>query len=205
MKIAHLGKLTFTYEIYQKIHQDFRVLGNVLHFRHEKYLEGEPVSYDSIQDIVDSVRLGHADLGIIPLKNRIVGKINSYDLKDVRIIRKIKLPIKMALGGLGNKEEIRYVISKSEALMQCEKYISSKKLIKLESNNTVSGIEQIVRYRLNDMAVICSENALLANKLRVYEKDISDIKPNYTIFGIICAIRELNPAHDLFPWFKALP
>ena len=174
MKIAHLGKLTFTYEVYQK------------------YLEGEPVSYASIQHIVDSVRRSHADLGIVPLENRIVGKINSYDLKDVRIIRKIKLPIKMALGGIGNKKEIRYVISKNEALMQCKKYISSKKLIKIESQNTVSGIEQIVRYHLADRAVICSEKALKYHGLKIYEKDISDIKPNYTIFGIICAIRELN-------------
>lgn len=179
MKIAHLGKLTFTYEIYQK------------------YLEGDSVSYGSIQKIVDSVRQGHADLGIVPLENRIVGKINSYNLKDVKIIREIKLPIKMALGGIGNKEEIRSVISKNEALMQCEKYISGKKLIKLESQNTVSGIEQIVKYRLNDRAAICSEKALKYYGLKVYEKDISDIKPNYTIFGIICASRELNPVLNL--------
>ena len=167
MKIATLGKLTFTYEIY------------------EKYLEGDSVSCDSIQDIVNSVISGYADLGVIPLKNRIVGKINSYNLKDTRIIRKIKLPIKMSIGGLGKEKDIKYVISKKEALEQCKKYIYARKFSVIESESTVKGIEHILKYHIKYRAVICSENALKANGLKIYRKDISDIKPNYTIFGII--------------------
>jgi len=171
MKIAYLGKLTFTHELYEKCLKN----GNdVL------------ISCKTLAGIADAVRNNKAELGILPLKNGIIGKINSYDLNNLKIIKKIKLPIKMSLGGIGNKNKIRYIISKKEVFHQCSDYIKKKKLQIIEEKSTVSGINKILRYNLKDTAVICSEKAMKYHKLKIYQEDISNIKPNYTIFGLIC-------------------
>ena len=185
MKISYLGKLTFTHEVF------------------EKYIKKDSISYSlieckSLSEIADSVRENYADLGILPLTNRIIGKINSYNLDGIEIIEKIKMPIRMSIGGIGKKHEIKCLISKKEAFSQCSRYIKENKLKIIEDNSTVSGIEKILKYKLLDTAVICPYNALKAKNLKVYENDISNIKPNWTIFGLICANRELNPTHKLF-------
>jgi len=91
----------------------------------------------------------------------------------------------MSLGGIGNEKSVKHIISKKEAFYQCSNYIKKKKLQIIEENSTVSGIEKILKYNLKDHAVICSEKAIKQHKLNVYQKDISNIKPNYTIFGLI--------------------
>lgn len=167
MKIASLPPLTYTYEAY------------------EKYMRDNLVSYDNIQGVIDSVKNNQSQLGIIPLENRIIGKINSYDLKGLKIIGRINVPIEMALGGIGYRNGIRKVISKNEALMQCSNYIHFNELETIEEDSTVAGIKNIIEENLTSTAVICSEKALKYYSLKVYEKDISNIIPNYTIFGII--------------------
>jgi len=170
MKIAYLGKLTFTHELYEKCLKN----GNdVL------------ISCKTLAEIADAVRNNEAELGILPLENRIIGKINGYDLNNLKIIKKIKLPIKMSLGGIGDEKDVKHVISKKEVFYQCSNYIKKKKLQIIEEKSTVSGINRILKHNLKDTAVICSEKALKINNLRVYREDISNIKPNYTIFGLI--------------------
>ena len=167
MKIALLPPLSYTYEAY------------------EKYMKNDLISCDNIQEIIDSVNHKDSQLGIIPLENRIIGKINSYDLKGLSIIKKIKLPIEMALGGIGYRNKINKVISKKEALMQCSEYLSFNQLESIEESSTVAGIEKILEKNLIDTAAIGSEKALRHYGLKVYERDISNLKPNYTIFGVI--------------------
>jgi len=176
MKIAYLGKLTFTHEVFEKYikkdSQDYSL-----------------IEYKSLSEIADSVRKNYADMGILPMINRIIGKINSYNLDGIKIIEKIKMPVKLSMGGIGKKHEIKYLISKKEAFSQCSGYIQENKLKIIEDNSTVSGIEKILKYKLLDTAVICPYNALKTKNLKVYENDISNIKPNWTIFGVICASR----------------
>lgn len=167
MKIASLGYLTYTYEVY------------------EKHLQGDCIRCDTLQEIVDSVKEGKVSLGIVPLENKIIGKLNSYNMKGLEIIKTIKLPIEMALGGIGYRGNIKKVISKKEALMQCSEYLRFNEMVVLEENSTVAGIQEILEKNLIDTAVICSERALKYYNLKIYEKDISNLKHNYTMFGII--------------------
>ena len=96
----------------------------------------------------------------------------------------------MALGGIGYRNDIKKVISKKEALMQCSDYISFNQLESIEESSTVVGIQNILKNHIPDTAVICSEKALKHYGLKAYEKDISNIIPNYTIFGIISRCRK---------------
>ena len=172
MKIAYLGPLTFTDDVFQR------------------YIKKDSENYAlltcrTINDIVHAVRQGAADIGIVPLENRIIGRINGSNIEGLQLIKKIKMPIKMALGGLGNKAEINYLISKKEAIAQCSRYINKNWLIPIDAESTAKGIEMLLNYRMNNSAVICSQRALRVSGLRIYEKDISNIKSNWTIFGII--------------------
>ena len=172
MKIAYLGPLTFTDDVFQR------------------YIKKDSENYAlltcrTINDIVHAVRQGAADIGIVPLENRIIGRINGSNIEGLQLIKKIKMPIRMALGGLGNKAEINYLISKKEAIAQCSRYINKNGIIPIDAESTAKGIEMLLNYRMNNSAVICSQRALRVSGLRIYEKDISNIKSNWTIFGII--------------------
>ena len=196
MKIAYLGPLTFTDDVF------------------ERYIKKDSESYallacKSIDNIVYAVKQGFADIGIVPLENRVIGRINGSNIDGLQLIKKIKMPIRMALGGLESKTivkdislslstqrqnggniniveyNIKYLISKKEAIAQCSRYINKNWLIPIDAESTAKGIEMLLNYRMNDSAVLCSERALRMNGLRIYETDISNIKPNWTIFGII--------------------
>src|SRR3989338_1418751 len=122
----------------------------------------------TINDIVHAVKQGVVDIGIVPLENRIIGRINGSDIDGLQLIRKIKMPIRMALGGLGNKAEINYLISKKEAIAQCSRYINKNGIIPIDAESTAKGIEMLLNYRMNNSAVICSQRALRVSGLRIY-------------------------------------
>ena len=149
-------------------------------------------SFGSIRDVVRAVSCGQALIGVVPVRNSSVGEVADTSAAlgehpEVAVLLRRKIPINLSLLAQDGVKpsDIRTVISKGQALLQCREWIRSNlpgaQLI--EAGSTSEGMERALTDR--SVALIGSSVLTENGSLRVVVGDIQDNPGNSTEFAVV--------------------
>ena len=159
-----------------------------------KYNSDAPKYYaKSIDEVLELVAKGEVVEGILPIENKLHGTIretlDGLFYKNIHIVREISLPIHHTLIILkqANKADIKRIISHSQALNQCKKYLKHNfpKAIYEPFSSTAASLQKMIDEGDKAIAVIAPETSLSKDQLKVYARNIEDEKDNSTSFLVI--------------------
>lgn len=164
----------------------------------QKYLQkrekGNRRFYAStIEEVFELVEKGAVELGIVPIENKLHGTVREtldyLFLKKVEIVDEIQIPINHALimHSHAKKGDIKRIISHSQALNQCKKYIKKNfPKAQLEAySSTAAATEKMITSGDKGIAVIAPEIAAENAGLKILGRKIQDDPENVTTFIVI--------------------
>jgi prephenate dehydratase len=142
-------------------------------------------------DILESIRLGQADHGVLPIENSVAGSINTaYDLlleSDLTIEGEVFVRVRHCL--LANAgttaEAVRQVRSHPQALAQCERYLDARGWQAETAYDTAGAAKDLAACPEPGVAVIASRLAAEIYGLQVLDSGIEDYPFNYTRFFVL--------------------
>lgn len=146
-----------------------------------------------IDEIFNLVEKGTVAAGIVPIENKLHGSVretlDGLFSENVQIVSEITIPIHHCLICLthANKDDIKTIISHSQALSQCKKYLQ-KNFSKAElasAPSTGTTIEKLINCTDKSVAVIAPDIAAKNPKLKILANNIEDQHDNATTFAII--------------------
>lgn len=166
-------------------------------------------SFDAVFSAVDK---GLCRYGVIPLENSTAGSVDRvYDLMakyDFRIVRSIRLKIdhNLLVKKGTRREDIREILSHSQAIAQCGDFLSqfpNAKIIPYE--NTALAAKMVAESDRNDLAAIASRDCIQEYGLECLESSVQDFGNNYTRFICIAKKLEIYPGADRTSLMVVLP
>ncbi|WGS82572.1 MAG: prephenate dehydratase domain-containing protein [Candidatus Karelsulcia muelleri] len=167
----------------------FHELATKNFFKKEPYKLVECKTFNKLINVVVTKK---ADIGVIAIENSLVGVlIENYNLIKnfkLKIIGEIYLPINHNLMILkqNDMKNIKQIISHPMALLQCKKYLSKYKNLKItEYADTASAAFFIYKKKKQNIAAIASKEAARVYNLKIIDKNIQTVKKNYTRFFVI--------------------
>ena len=130
---------------------------------------------------------------VLPIENSIEGIVREtidnliQTGADVFIQAEITVPICHCLIAKGKKEEIKTIVSITQAVAQCKKYIADNfpKDIGIILYSSTSGAAKYIKDKDNSFVSISNELCAGLYGLNVIEKDINDVKDNKTRFILV--------------------
>jgi prephenate dehydratase len=163
------------------------------------------VPYRTVPEVLDAVRDGEVDLGVVPIENSIEGTVNytqdalAFD-HSLLIQREIEIDIELCLMARPGKgmDDITEVHSMPVAIAQCHGFLR-RALPRAEIVNSASTADaaRTVAESLPTGAAIAPRNAALQYGLEIIAADVADHPGNRTRFLVVA--REGIPAptgHD---------
>lgn len=168
------------------------------------------IFYRSFEDVFSAVQSGELDYGVIPVHNSTAGSVDStYDLMakyPVYIVSQVTLEINHCLAAKkGTKiEDITRVYSHSQALSQCEEFISRSGLKTAEYGNTATAAEKVAKSD-EDIAAICSAECAERLGLDILAENIADCSVNRTQFICIARDMQVSPDSDSVSVMLSIP
>jgi prephenate dehydratase len=148
------------------------------------------VGFDSILDVLEAVKNGDVDLGVVPIENSIEGPVGvTLDLMvhdyDLKIRREIIIPIShnLLINPDAEIDDIKYVYSHIQALSQCRKFTDAMDVV-VNSTPSTSAAAEMIRGR-KDSASIGTKRAAEIYGLKIAASDIQDYKNNVTRFVVL--------------------
>ncbi len=151
----------------------------------------EFVAKPTLTDVFMSIEQGDADSGVVPVENSTQGSVReTLDLlldKELMVRGEIITPIRhnLIINPLTRVDEIRRILSHSQALAQCKKYLHSKFYgIPQEPVSSTARAVELLRDR-SDCAAIGTRLAAEIYGMKVVEEGIEDNPNNFTRFYII--------------------
>jgi monofunctional chorismate mutase len=145
----------------------------------------------TFQEICLAVSSGRAEAGLLPVENSTTGSIHtSYDLLleyDLHIVGELILPVRhcaMLAPGV-EVDTVRQVISHTQALEQCARWISSQGWEPVPVYDTAGAARILAQEKRPDRAAIASETAARLYGLTVIARSIQDVQENYTRFLLL--------------------
>ncbi|YCJ92405.1 MAG: prephenate dehydratase [Candidatus Karelsulcia muelleri] len=161
----------------------------------KKFFKKEPyklVECKTFKKLINVVVTKKAEIGVIAIENSLVGVIiENYNLIKnfkLKIIGEIYLPINQNLMILKQNDikNIKQIISHPMALLQCKKYLSKYKNLKItEYADTAEAAFFIYKKKKKNIAAIASKEAARVYNLKIIDKNIQTVKKNYTRFFVI--------------------
>jgi prephenate dehydratase len=152
-------------------------------------LEHRP--FPSIRTVFESVEVGRARWGIVPMDNSQAGSINeTYDLflrHGLHLVGEAIVRVDHALLALPGStiDDLREVVSHPQAIAQCEEFLSALEVTVRAEYNTAGAAKQIADERLEGVAAIASARAGELYGLAVLAERIQTYPDNYTRFGVL--------------------
>src|SRR3989442_376388 len=145
----------------------------------------------SIRKVFESVEVGRARWGLVPMDNSQAGSINeTYDLflrhglhQGGETVVRVDHCL-LALPGTAI-DDLREVISHPQAIAQCEEFLNALEVDVRAEYNTAGAAKQIAEERLAHTAAIASRRAGEVYGLDVLAKRIQTYPDNSTRFGAL--------------------
>ncbi|MBA47254.1 MAG: prephenate dehydratase [Dehalococcoidia bacterium] len=160
----------------------------------------------NIFDVLDSVETSDENKGIVPIENSRVGTILEtidylINSKNIFINKEILLPIEACLitkEKTTDLSEIREIISKPEAINQCNLWIKKNltKNIKLTEYPSTAEAVSDLRNLDSSVAAIANSRSAEINNCNILVKGIQDYKNNITRFAIVSNYRNDRSGND---------
>jgi prephenate dehydratase len=160
-------------------------------FSHEaclRFLPGhEPMAVATFSEVVDAVRSGKADLGMLPIANNEAGETGARELIEKANLRTVDEPVlsvRMHLLGVpsASLDQIRTVVSHPVALRQCAQSLTALGVNTEETSNTALAAKALTN---PNCGVLASEVAAELYGLAILKRDVHDRPDNATQFAII--------------------
>jgi prephenate dehydratase len=145
----------------------------------------------SIRTVFESVEVGRAAWGLVPLDNSQAGSINeTYDLflrHGLHLVGETIVRVDHALLALPGSaiDDLREVISHPQAIAQCEEFLSTLEVTVRAEYNTAGAAKRIAEDRLEGTAAIASRRAGELYGLEALAERIQTYPDNYTRFGAL--------------------
>jgi prephenate dehydratase len=147
--------------------------------------------FPSIRTVFESVEVGRARWGIVPMDNSQAGSINeTYDLflrHGLHLVGEAIVRVDHALLALPGStiDDLREVVSHPQAIAQCEEFLSVLDVTVRAEYNTAGAAKRIAEDGLQQVAAIASRRAAELYKLDVLADRIQTYPDNYTRFGAL--------------------
>ena len=149
--------------------------------------------YDSFRAVLEAVRDGSVDYGILPLENTTAGSINdAYDLlaeMDLSLVGEEVQRVDHCLVGLDDQVQIAdltRVFSHPQALAQCTGFLATVDHIHVESFvDTAMAVKKVRADGDPKQAAIASEEAARLYGLHVLKRSIANQRENYTRMVVV--------------------
>lgn len=147
------------------------------------------IFFNDLETVIDSVLNHKVDCGIAPIENSLEGSIgitlDALKNFDIYIIGEVVVPIKHCLLSNGHMEDIKVILSHSQALAQCRKFIRENfKDIRIQSTDSTSYAAKLTS-EFPEMAAIASRESAEKYGLEILADDIQDHKENFTRFVVL--------------------
>jgi prephenate dehydratase len=162
--------------------------------------DGEHRPLPSIRTVFESVEVGRAAWGLVPMDNSQAGSINeTYDLflrHGLHLVGETIVRVDHCLLALPGSsiDELREVVSHPQAIAQCEEFLSTLEVTVRAEYNTAGAAKRISEERLEHTAAIASRRAAELYRLDVLADRIQTYPDNYTRFGALS--RDPSPLGD---------
>jgi len=164
-------------------------------------IQGKPIAFDSIMEVIDAVDQNIIDIGVVPIENSIEGPVgvtldllaNDYNLK---IKNEIILPIRhnLLLNEDSSIEDIELVYSHIQPLSQCRKFIEKIGAKPIAAPST-SAAAKMIKGKKN-AAAIGTRKAAEIYGLKIAAENIQDFENNLTRFVVIGKEDHKPTGHD---------
>ncbi|MCD7721271.1 MAG: prephenate dehydratase [Prevotellaceae bacterium] len=147
---------------------------------------------DSFEQVFDTLRDDPEALAMVAIENTLAGSLlHNYELlreSGATVIGEHKLRISHSIMCLPDEDwtDLREVNSHPVALMQCRRFLSRHKELKVvEVTDTAGAARDISQLWLHGHAAICHKDAAKTYNLRVLEEGIETNKHNFTRFLVL--------------------
>lgn len=157
----------------------------------ELFPEARFVFYPVFSDVLNAVRTGGADKGVLPVENSSAGRVTDVHRllpeAQVFITGEHFLRIEHHLLGVRGTQlqDVSSVYSHPQALTQCSEFILKTGVRTRACDNTALAAKEIARKNDKSCAAIASKSAANENGLVVLKENIEDSSENRTRFLII--------------------
>jgi chorismate mutase/prephenate dehydratase len=156
-------------------------------------------AFDSFRLVVEAVRNGSVQYGLLPIENTTAGSINdAYDLlarMDVSLVGEEVQKVDHVLMAMEDVplERIKRILSHPQAIAQCANFLAGLPHTHVESfANTALAARKVRDDKDLSQAAIGSEEAARHWGLTVIARQITDHRENYTRF-VVVAERPVTP------------
>src|SRR2546423_6083529 len=145
----------------------------------------------SIRTVFESVEVGRARWGLVPMDNSQAGSINeTYDLflrHGLHLVGETIVRVDHSLLALPGTaiDDVHEVVSHPQAIAQCEEFLSSLDVNVRAEYNTAGAAKRIADGRLEGVAAIASRRAGELYGLAVLAARIPTYPDHYTRFGAL--------------------
>ncbi|NLE37790.1 MAG: prephenate dehydratase [Pirellulaceae bacterium] len=149
----------------------------------------ELVPVGTIAAVFEEVHSGQSDMGLVPIENstdgRVADTLDMFTRVPVRICGEVELPIHHALLAKCERQEVREVYSKPQALSQCRnwlaRHVPGARAVEVTSTSMAAELAA----EKPGVAAIASRQAGIQFGLNVLAEKIEDNPHNVTRFSII--------------------
>lgn len=160
----------------------------------------DPRFVECWEDVVEAVRSGEADYGLLPVENSSTGSVHEvFDLimaNRCHIAAAVDVPVRQCLLGVKGThlEDIQIVVSHPQALAQCREFIRAHGFAEQSYGNTATAAALVAEKGDKTLAAIGSVEAAKAFGLEIVAHGIQTFDGNTTRFVAIS--RELCVTAD---------
>lgn len=169
----------------------------------------KPVFLSGFRDVFEAVKKGDGDYGVVPVENSDAGSVSEvYDLiirHRMFIVGAADIPVRHCLCRAWGTGEVKKVISKQEALMQCTAYLEEHEIPGEAYSNTAAAARYIAENRPEGVGAVCSADAAQVYGLEILAEDIQNTDNNCTRFVVIAREAVLPEDADKISLCFSLP
>lgn len=153
--------------------------------------EVESIPCKTLDDLFPTVESGDVDYGMLPVENAVAGSVTrSYELlmeHDLRVNAEVILHVRHMLLALPDVklEGLKRVRSHPQALAQCARYLARRGLEPVPAFDTAGSARDLAENPDPETGVIASALAAELYGLQILDRDIEDLRFNYTRFFVL--------------------
>jgi prephenate dehydratase len=162
----------------------------------EAFPQGLPLPCFSFEDAIDAVKEGRADCAMIPIENSLHGRVADIHFllpeSGLVITGEHFLPIRYALMGIGQLEQVRQAMSHPQALGQCRQWLKARGIAPVAYPDTAGAAAVIAEMADPAIAALAPPRAAALYGLNLLEGDIADAEHNMTRFVVLARAAPLR-------------
>lgn len=166
------------------------------------YPQCETVPCKQIEAAFKAVELWLANKAVIPIESSVGGSLHrNYDLllrNRLHIVGEVQMAVKLCLLGLPGvrMEELKRVLSHSQALSQCEINLGKLGVVKENVDDTAAAAQLVVSNKLKDTGAIASAQAAKIYGLSILADRFEDDPHNNITRFLILSREPVIPRND---------